>query len=454
MEYEEFECLINYSEVRIVIDTNVLLDLVRYPIYISKNILEIFNKCIDLLWMPNQVFYEYEINKNKVFGDYRKKYKNFQTDLLNCTGKFEKDIKKILDGGNRYNYHGLEDLENNLNQRIDQLRNNIKNYKNNIGNEYSLTQKDNPEIIHEIEDLVQKLKDNEQIGKKLKIQEEINLIKEGEIRYKYKIPPGYKDSEKSDISKFGDLFIWKEIIEFSKNQQHKTIFFITNDLKEDWWEFDKNNKIIKINSSLKREFDENCKDVFIEFFSLDGFYKLASQLYNLNNYQVYIDLNRDDNNYIKRVVDKITETLGDFLFKSPDIYLQNKGELKSRDNIVVNRNSYEILEVYSNSIKNTMEYKYNIKLNVNIDIYSDEPFNCTDNRDLIVKTSKISQKYVGDIEVLIQRTINKDNINSEQNFLSKDIGFTNFKILQLNLKQNNKTNVFFFDISKFKVNYT
>lgn len=94
MEYEEFECLINYSEVRIVIDTNVLLDLVRYPIYISKNILEIFNKCIDLLWMPNQVFYEYEINKNKVFGDYRKKYKNFQTDLLNCTGKFEKDIKK------------------------------------------------------------------------------------------------------------------------------------------------------------------------------------------------------------------------------------------------------------------------------------------------------------------------------------------------------------------------
>lgn len=94
MEYEEFECLINYSEGRIVIDTNVLLDLVRYSIYISKNILEIFNKCIDLLWMPNQVFCEYETNKNKVFGDYKKKYQNFQNDLLNCAGKFEKDIKK------------------------------------------------------------------------------------------------------------------------------------------------------------------------------------------------------------------------------------------------------------------------------------------------------------------------------------------------------------------------
>lgn len=453
MEYEEFESLIKYSEIRIVIDTNVLLDLVRYPIYISKNILEIFNKCIDLLWIPNQAFYEYETNKNKVFGDYKKKYKSFQNNLLNCAGKFEKDIKKILDNGNRYNYHGLEYLEYEINKSLDMLRNNIKNYKNNIGNEYSLTQKDNPEIIREIENLVQKLKDNDQIGKKPKIQEEINLIKEGEIRYKYKIPPGYKDSEKSDISKFGDLFIWKEIIEFSKSQRHKTVFFITNDLKEDWWELGKNNRILKINSLLKREFDENCKDTYIEFFSLDGFYKLASQLYNLNNYQVYIDLNRDDNNYIKRVVDKITETLREYLFKSPDIYLQHKDELKRRDSIVVNRNSYEILDVYSNSLKDTMEYKYNIKLNVNVDIYSDEPFIYDDNRDSIVKTYKISQKYAGDIEVLIQRTINKDNINLDQNFLSKDTGFTNFKILQLNLKQNNKTNVFFFDIDRLDIEY-
>lgn len=452
MEYKEFEGLINHSEVRIVIDTNILLDLVRYPIYLSKNILEIFNKCIDLLWMPYQVFNEYESNKNKVFGDYKKKYKSFQNNLLNCAGKFEKDIKKILDNGNRYNYHGLDELEYDINKSLDILRNNIKNYKNNIGTEFSLTQEDNPEIIQEIENLVQTIVEKQQIGKKLKIQEEINLIKEGEIRYKYKIPPGYKDSEKSDISKFGDLFIWKEIIEFSKNQQHKTIFFITNDLKEDWWELGKNNKISKINSSLKREFDENCKDVSIEFFSLDGFYKLASQLYNLNNYQVYINLNRDDNNYIKRVVDKITETLGDCLFKSPDIYLQHKDELKSRDNIVVNSNSYEILEVYSNSLKDAMEYKYNIKLNVNIDIYSDDPINDTEIGS-IVKTYKISQKYFGNIEVLIQRTIDKDNITSDQKFLSKDSDFTNFKILQLNLKQNNETNVFFYDISKFKVNY-
>nr|WP_072537006.1 PIN-like domain-containing protein [Anaerococcus mediterraneensis] len=452
MEYKEFESLIKNSEARIIIDTNILLDLVRYPIYISKNILEIFNKCVDLLWMPYQVFNEYESNKNKVFGDYKKKYQHFQNDLLNCAGKFEKDIKKKLDNGNRYNYHGLEDLEIKINQSLDLLRDNISNYKENIGTEFSMTQEKNPKIIQEIENLVQKIVEKQQIGKKMKIQEEINLIKEGEIRYKYKIPPGYKDNEKSDISEFGDLFIWKEIIEFSKSQQHKTIIFITNDLKEDWWQLDKNNKTLEINPLLKREFDENCGDASIEFFSLDGFYKLASQLYNLNNYQVYINLNRDDDNYIERIVDKVTETIGDYLFKSPDIYLQHKDELKIRGNIVVKRNSYEVLDVYSNFLENAMEYKYNLKLNVNIDIYSDKLINSNDSES-IVKTFKISQKYVGDIEILIQRTINKDNINSDQNFLSKDIDFTNFKILQLNLKQNDKINVFFYDISKLDVKY-
>lgn len=343
-------------------------------------------------------------------------------------------------------------METNINQSIDLLRNDINDYSKNIGTEFSITQKDNPEIIQEIEDLVYRLEVEQKIGKRFKIQEEINLIKEGEIRYKYKIPPGYKDCEKPDISKFGDLFVWKEILEFSKEQQHKTIFFITNDLKEDWWQLDKNNKILKINPLLKREFDENCGDKSIEFFSLDDFYKFASQLYNLNNYQVFINLNRDDENYIERVVDKVTETIGDYLFKSPDIYLQHKDELKNRDNIVINRNSYEITEVYSNCLKETMEYKYDIKLNLNIDIYSDKPINCNDSES-IVKTYEISQKYVGDIEVFIQRTINEDNLISDGKFLNKDTDFTNFKILQLNLKQNNKTNVFFFDIDRLDITY-
>lgn len=71
VEYNEFKNIIKKEEETvIVLDTNVILDLARYSLYTSKNILSIFDKCNKLIWIPNQVFKEY--NKNKVFGDLEK----------------------------------------------------------------------------------------------------------------------------------------------------------------------------------------------------------------------------------------------------------------------------------------------------------------------------------------------------------------------------------------------
>ncbi len=60
---------------------------------------------------------------------------------------------------------------------------------------------------------------------------------EGPRRYKENIPPGYMDAgkatDKSDNNMFGDLIIWKEILDFvEKAPQH--VFFICRDQKEDW----------------------------------------------------------------------------------------------------------------------------------------------------------------------------------------------------------------------------
>lgn len=72
IEYNEFENIIKKEGTAIVLDTNVILDLARYSLYTSKNILSIFDECNDLIWIPNQVFKEYNKNKNKVFGDLEK----------------------------------------------------------------------------------------------------------------------------------------------------------------------------------------------------------------------------------------------------------------------------------------------------------------------------------------------------------------------------------------------
>jgi hypothetical protein len=61
------------------------------------------------------------------------------------------------------------------------------------------------------------------------------IRKEGEDRYAKKIPPGFEDAKKSgDGDKFGDLIIWKEMIEKAKAEK-RPIIFVTDDGKSDWW---------------------------------------------------------------------------------------------------------------------------------------------------------------------------------------------------------------------------
>ena len=92
-------------------------------------------------------------------------------------------------------------------------------------------------------------------------QEELKIIyNEGERRYKENIPPGFKDNSKPGNDKFGDLIIWKEIINKAKADSIDVIF-ISDDRKEDWW-LDHQGKTISPRPELLKEFNietqKNC----------------------------------------------------------------------------------------------------------------------------------------------------------------------------------------------------
>ncbi|MEO1672896.1 MAG: PIN domain-containing protein, partial [Cyanobacteria bacterium J06631_2] len=54
-------------------------------------------------------------------------------------------------------------------------------------------------------------------------------------RFEQKIPPGYKDKNKSEEQKqYGDAILWLQIIEYAKSDS-KPIIFVTDDSKDDWW---------------------------------------------------------------------------------------------------------------------------------------------------------------------------------------------------------------------------
>lgn len=93
-----------------------------------------------------------------------------------------------------------------------------------------------------------------------------SIYEEGEKRYQKKFPPGYEDEktkkdrtkEYDDViykDKFGDLVVWKQIIDKAKEDQ-KTIVFVTDDVKEDWWEIQKGRTIgprIELLNEFKKE---------------------------------------------------------------------------------------------------------------------------------------------------------------------------------------------------------
>jgi hypothetical protein len=79
------------------------------------------------------------------------------------------------------------------------------------------------------------------------------LYKEGDKRYETKIPPGFADSKKAHPEKYGDFIIWKQILEFAKNEE-KSVIFVTNDEKEDWWLI-KHGEKLQPHPKLKKEFN-------------------------------------------------------------------------------------------------------------------------------------------------------------------------------------------------------
>jgi len=76
------------------------------------------------------------------------------------------------------------------------------------------------------------------IGPETPVPELDKICAEGEQRYKRKIPPGYKDASKDagedPTRPYGDLILWKQILEKSK-AENKSIIFVLDDRKEDWW---------------------------------------------------------------------------------------------------------------------------------------------------------------------------------------------------------------------------
>ena len=367
MNRNEFKTFIEGDSL-IVLDTNVLLALYKYSSYSSLNIVKVLNSCIDKLWIPNQVHKEFERNKNSEISKIKKKYKTFEKDLINEVVKASEKIISRINESKKLQYPNCNVLEKRLEKHITDLISEIEKYKEELGVEYKLSVGE--EKVQEISAFVDVLVNNGKVGQEVTYSEIIEIIKEGELRYKYKLPPGYEDAKtKEGIDIYGDLFIWKEIVNLPKVHNVSSVIFVTNDMKEDWWILSSSQKKpAKIRNELKKEFKEINNNVDITLITLSEFHEIASKYYNLPSFHTELELNAEY--YCRhKVVPKFERQLWDILYGyaveqdvtdfSDEFYKCNDNEVMG-DDIKVEVCSFRIEE--DNAI-------YSIILNLPIVMY-------------------------------------------------------------------------------------
>jgi len=123
-----------------------------------------------------------------------------------------------------------------------------------------------------------------------------DLYKDGEKRYLLNVPPGYmdkKDKENKDnflyadlkyIPMYGDLIIWKQVIEKVKNEDIDSLIFVTDDVKEDWWYILNSNgkKEIGARAELRDEIYRNSGIKSFELLRTTDFMKNGQEILKLS----------------------------------------------------------------------------------------------------------------------------------------------------------------------------
>lgn len=218
------------------------------------------------IWIPYQVALEYHNNRAKILFDLDDAYSQLEASLTSNTKKFIDLLH--LDNFKRHPFINVEQINNAINKAIDDI---IKKLKR--------TNKDNRSSIKE-DSILNKITElfNGRVGDDFTPEDLEKLYSEGKTRYQTKTPPGFCDEkEKKDLGKrqlYGDLIVWKQIIRHSNNTK-KNIIFVTDDLKEDWWQ-KINGKKVGPRKELIREFHEETGNKVL-IYNSDNFLEYANK---------------------------------------------------------------------------------------------------------------------------------------------------------------------------------
>lgn len=221
-----------------VFDTNVLLNLYRYQERTREELLETLEKLTDRIWIPHHVALEFQRNRLTVIAAQGRRF----SEIRKVIDKAKLDLTNGINGLQLTKRHTLINPEP-LTTGFEKLTTEFLSELDKLQQSQQTLNSPDP-----IKDRIEQIFDGK-VGAAFASQDEVDKkSKTAEARYKAKIPPGYKDDEKDKDGpdefyhhgiiykrKYGDFFVWSQILDHAVNCPQRKVVFITDDAKEDWW---------------------------------------------------------------------------------------------------------------------------------------------------------------------------------------------------------------------------
>ena len=228
------------GETIFVFDANVFLNLYGYAKQTREDFFSILEALGDNLWIPYHVGLEYQRRRLSVVRNEKIVFNEIEKNLNKIQNVFKGDFEKLA-LARRFPklFENTEKLEKEIGKSIASYRKSV-NYWD--GEQPCVRSHD------EIRDKLNFLFDGK-VGRRPESQKWLDdVYEEGENRFKNKVPPGFKDESKGSGEdslfsydglcydrRYGDLIIWKQLIDKAKSEDVGSVVFVTDDAKEDWW---------------------------------------------------------------------------------------------------------------------------------------------------------------------------------------------------------------------------
>lgn len=343
----------------IIFDTNIYLDLLRYSKNASSDLLKLYRTVTGDLVATPQIAKEFRRNLPVVCGVRLTNLRKSKTDIINAVDKCRAAIDSQISIFSKYKFTGVEKFKTDTQGKLDEIKDSIDKFSAEI------TGADSFIVEQEASAFFEQVMGNSDKHDYTQSQL-LEIIQKGEVRYRYKIPPGYmddpkinKDSCKEGVDIFGDLIIWFQIIDCAR-EQSRPVVFVTSDTKEDWF-INSKNQPKEPRKELISEFNEETGGGNICILPREIFIEYLSSIKRVDTFEILLEMQMD--NYTDWVITNYKPLILHSLLEwaNIDSHILQFPFIKTVNNLLNIENERFVIKSSSFQINTAIEYVVTIE---------------------------------------------------------------------------------------------